>query len=319
MQSTQQKLAQGWDEAQVRDWHADVIAAGKTRDYGDIVSRITALPANTHNVETYAALSHGHSLYRITIGNVKNGNPNILITGGIHGYEPSGIEASLNFARHVAPRLTREFNFAIYPCISPWAYEYNQRWNAQGEDPNRLFTRTPPEDKSGTYRVHDIEECRHFMNAIESHGVYFDRAIDLHETSDMDITLRVDRANSFGSDLAPDYRHIPQGFYLIVSEMATAGDTAQQLLYAQSIVNEVGMVSPIAPDKKISGKSNLCGVVQLEQTEGMIRTYLSRHARLVAVTEVYPDHPDMGLEKSVEAQLAALRGATNHNRRMSPS
>ncbi len=319
MQSAQQKLAQGWNEAQVRDWHANVMAAGKTRDYGNIVSRITALPANTHIVETYGTLSQGHPLLRITIGNVKNGNPNILITSGVHGYEPSGIEASLYFAQHVAPRLTREFNFVIYPSISPWAYEYNQRWNAQGEDTNRLFTRTPPEDKSNTYRVLDIEECRHFMNAIESHGVHFDRGIDLHETSDMDIALRVDRANRFGSDLAPDYRHIPPGFYLIVSEMATAGHTAQQLLYAQSIVNEVAKVSPIAPDKKISGKSNLSGVIQLEQTEGMMRTYLSRHARLVAVTEVYPDHPNMGPEKSIEAQLAALHGAINHNRRMSPS
>lgn len=304
MQKDQQTLIKGWNKSQVREWRDSVHAQGKKRDYCEIVSRITRLPANTHTVEAYAVMSDGNPAFRISIGDMGNSNPNVLITGGVHGYEPSGVEAAMRFAEKEVSSLTDKFNFAIYPCISPWAYEHDQRWNAEAEDPNRLFAR------GETFTP--IEECQSFMTSIEKHGVIFTAAVDLHETCDRDVHLRVMRSERFGSSLAPDYQEIPQGYYLTLSKRETAGENGRQLLFGQAIIDEVVKVSPIAPEKTIlEGKVNYGGVTLSLPSKGLMRTYLDDHAKLVAVTEVYPDHPHMTPEKAVQAQLASVRGALN--------
>lgn len=311
----QQKLATGWNESQVRTWHDQVTAAGKVRDYSCIVARVNALPANTHYVETYATMSDANPAFRITVGDVHNGKPNILITGGVHGYEPSGVEAALQFTQKYAPTLTKEFNFVTYPCISSWAYEHDQRWNAQAEDPNRLFTQTEKSAPSGIHRTFDIEECRHFMTSMESETIRFSCAIDLHETCDRDIELRVLRSERFKEDLSEDYQDIPQGYYLILSKRDTAGQNGAQLLFGQSIIDQVRKVSPIAPEETIlNGKINYGGVILSPPSDGLMRTYLDRYAGLVAVTEVYPDHKTMSSAKSVQAQIASINGVLNYVR-----
>lgn len=315
MQNAAKDLQKGWNESQVRDWRQSVVAAGKKRDYGEIVSRVTRLPANTHVIENYATTSDGNPQFRITVGDVGNGNPNILITGGVHGYEPSGIEAALIFAEKKAQPLTARFNFVIYPCLSPWAFEHDQRWNADGEDPNRLFTRTPGAPKPHVFRTTDIEECRHFMNSMESNGVTFACAVDLHETCDRDIGLRILRSERFDEELAPDYREIPQGYYLTLSRREAEEDNDTQLSLGRAIIDEVRKVSPIAPESTIlNGKRNDGGIILSAPSNGLLRTYFDNHAKLVAVTEVYPDHKAMTPEKTVAAQLASIQGALNYVR-----
>lgn len=315
MSNAEQILNKGWNERQVREWHASVIARGKVRDYETITSRVTRLPANTHTVETYGVLSGVYPLYRITVGDVRNGKPNVGIVGTVHGYEPSGVEAALRFTREEAPSLTNEFNFVVYPCFSPWAFEYDQRWNEQAEDPNRLLTRKAITASAKAFRTYDIEECRYFMTSMEQHQVNFACVTDLHETCDRDIELRILRAERFDEDLARDYREIPQGYYLTLSKRETAGENGRQLLFGQSIIDEVQKVSPIAPEATIlNGKVNYGGVILSPPVNGTMRTYLDDHARLVAVTEVYPDHADMSPERAVQAQLASIRGALNHLR-----
>lgn len=312
MKNALQSDQKGWDESRVQAWRDAVLADGKKRDYGDVVSRITRLPANTHIVERHAVMEEGNPLYRITVGDVDNGHPNILITGGVHGYEPSGVEAALTFAQANAPSLTDKFNFVIYPCLSPWAYEYDQRWNADGEDPNRLFTRMPKDPKPGVFRTYDIEECRHFMNSMEAHNVKFTCAIDLHETCDRDIELRILRSERFDEALAPDYQDIPQGYYLTLSERGQEAENDRQLSFGRAIIEEVQKISPIAPKQFIlNGKKNYSGIILSAPYDGLMRAYLDNHAELVAVTEVYPDHKDMTPQKSVAAQLASIQGALN--------
>ncbi len=320
MKNINHLLQKGWSEGEVNTWQSEVLAQGKKRNYGEIAARVNRLPANTHFVEKYAIMPDGNPVFSITIGDLKNSNPAILITGGVHGYEPSGTWAALEFAETEALNLTNQFNFVILPCISPWAYEYDQRWNAHAEDPNRLFTRNPPSPKPNVFRVTDIEECRHFMNFIESRSIRFACAIDLHETCDRDIELRILRANRFDENLASDYKEIPQGYYLTLSQRDTAGENGRQLLFGQSIINEVEKISPIASDSTIlNGKTNYGGVILSVPSNGLMRTYLDAHADLVAVTEVYPDHPDMTPEKSIEAQHASIRGALNYVRGLQPA
>lgn len=296
-----------WNEGQKRQWLEGVLAHRKKRNYQDILTRLQKLPANIYHLEKYGALptpQDSYSLMRVTIGDLSNGKPNVLITGGVHGYEPSGVEAAIRFLENEAPRLSDKFNFVVYPCISPWAYEYDQRWNWQAEDVNRNF--------STEQGIVQIEECTMFMSSLQNLGRAFHLAIDLHETNDRDIALRQMRASRFGTELDADFRHIPQGFYLTLTRQKMAWQNELQREFGEAILQEVKKVSPIAPDSVILGVENEGGLLLASSKPNLMRGFIANHARLVALTEVYPDHPDMGPEKAVQTQLAAIRGALDY-------
>lgn len=299
---------QPWDAAQIKGWYDGVIAGGKARNYkADIVTRLTRLPANIHTLETYGTIYAPHENYDalcVSVGDLRNGKPNILITSGVHGYEPSGIEAAIRFLENDAPRLSDKFNFVVYPCISPWAYEYDQRWNWQAEDVNRNFSRAPA--------IFPIDECTAFMNAVDQSSVSYACAIDLHETNDKDILFRELRADRFAKQLAEDYKHIPQGAYVILTDMNSDWKNELQMEFGHAIMNRIADHSIIAPDEILMDVPNKGGIVLSPAVDGLTRSFLAEHARYVAVTEIYPDHPDIGPEKSVQTQLAAIHGALDY-------
>ena len=305
MNNLEQGQPKGWNQGQIAAWFKEQ-SATSVRSYDqDVVQRVTKLPANTNFVEDYGSVDIGGAAHPLLCVSKKIENekaPWILITGGVHGYEPSGVEASLRFLEQGIPEVSDKFNFVVFPCISPWAYEYDHRWNADAEDPNRCFSRSVP----------FVPECRLFMDKLEGMGISFVAAIDLHETPDRDIDLRQQRASRFGSPLAADYKDIPQGFYLMQTDSGDTSDNAKQLAYGRAIINEVRTISPIAPESKILGHVNRAGILLAPPSEGLMRSYLSRHADLIAVTEVYPDHPGMGDAKAIDTQMASIRGALNH-------
>ena len=65
--------------------------------------------------------------------------PIVLVTGGVHGYETSGVHGALQFLDRHAAGYEDRVNLLVAPCVSPWAYEMIQRWNAHAVDPNRSF------------------------------------------------------------------------------------------------------------------------------------------------------------------------------------
>ncbi|KKD57155.1 hypothetical protein VM57_11600 [Stenotrophomonas maltophilia] len=65
--------------------------------------------------------------------------PTALITGGVHGYETSGVHGALQFLEQQAERYLGRLNLIVAPCVSPWGYERIQRWNPDAIDPNRSF------------------------------------------------------------------------------------------------------------------------------------------------------------------------------------
>lgn len=318
MQPDHHSLRRGWDSSRLRDWREQTLAKGKIRDYRDVFSRITSVPDNTHSIETYGEAS-GHPLLRISVGDTRNGNPNLLIIGGVHGYEPSGVEAAMQFAEEIAPSLSGEFNSVIYPCVSPWSYEYDQRWNEDGEDPNSLFSRKLVSTKPYVHRTMDIAECRHFMTSMEQHNINFACAVDGHETSDRDIELRLLRAERFDEPLAPDWQSIPQGYYLIMTQGNSEKENALQLSLGRRVIDAVAKTSPIAPGETImNGKINHGGIIFSPPAEGLLRTYLQKHAQSVFVTEVYPDHAEMDFSRAVQAQIASYQGAIETVRERKP-
>ena len=69
--------------------------------------------------------------------------PCVLVTGGVHGYETSGVQGAILFLQTTAPKYCDYFNIVVLPCISPWGYERVERWNKSCQDPNRSFGADP--------------------------------------------------------------------------------------------------------------------------------------------------------------------------------
>ena len=250
----------------------------------------------------YGALSHDPDRYPLFYLKSKkwiDTQPSILVQGGVHGYEPSGIFAAIEHAESFAKKGTsKTFNLASFPCISPWAYEMDHRWNYHAQDPNRGYTG----------RESNTEECVAFMNAIRDIGCSFTSAIDLHETPDRDRTLRIMRASRFGSPLSEKYRDIPQGFYLALDSVYK--DQRKTPDFTASIIKNVSSCVNIAKDNFIMDQPNYNGVIYMD-IPGLGETWLreNNYTKYVATTEVYSD--SIGAQKAIEAQISAIEGMEN--------
>ena len=77
----------------------------------------------------------------------------VLITGGVHGYETSGVHGALSFLETRATDYLDRFNIACAPCVSPWAHETSNRWNPLTIDPNRSFHPDIPAGESAALRA----------------------------------------------------------------------------------------------------------------------------------------------------------------------
>ena len=88
--------------------------------------------------------------------------PSVLVTGGVHGYETSGVQGAIRFLDTRAEDFAEKFNLVVAPCVSPWGYERVQRWNAMAVDPNRSFDRKGPPP---------AEESRQLMEFVDSLSV----------------------------------------------------------------------------------------------------------------------------------------------------
>jgi len=131
-----------WGEAERAEWlsRADV----KSRSYADDVLAQLEQFKSRFDVIQYGALSQDTQRYPLHVVKTRdfgvgaNGDkPYILITGGTHGYETSGVLGALLFVQQHMEKSSAHYNIAVIPCVSPWSYECIQRWNAKAIDPNR--------------------------------------------------------------------------------------------------------------------------------------------------------------------------------------
>lgn len=262
------------------------------RSYADDVLTKINLLKSSLDVENYGALSLNptrYPLYFIKTKNFSATKKTVLITGGVHGYETSGVHGALAFMMEAAS--DSGVNVLCFPCISPWAYETINRWNNLAIDPNRSF-----------HENSLAEESAHFLKALAPFKDSIVMHIDLHETTDTDNSIfRPAKASRDGVE--DEFSEIPDGFYLV-------GDTSRPAPeFQKAIIDAVRKVTHIAPP---DAKGNIIGV-PLEQ-EGVIN-YDKRKlslcggvtdARYVTTTEVYPDSPKATPEICIRAQVAAI-------------
>ena len=107
----------------------------------EVVSKLKPLKAQFDLVE-YGKLTYGKVTFpqlAVKSRNWDTNKPSVIVTGGVHGYETSGVQGAILFLKTAALEYSQTFNVLVVPCVSPWGYERIQRWNANAKDPNRAF------------------------------------------------------------------------------------------------------------------------------------------------------------------------------------
>lgn len=294
-----------WTDAEREQWRATV--PKRERSYQEqVLQKLGALKKDEHfNVVQYGALSHDPERYPLFLVTSKNSDwtdskrPSVLVTGGVHGYETSGVQGALLFLEtSAAAYIDRGVNILVAPCVSPWGYEHIQRWQADLLDPNRSF-----QQDGGT-----TEESRALQQYLAKElpaNHEFTVHLDLHETTDTDATEFMP-AKHAEKGLPYEGEVIPDGFYLV-------GDSElQQLEFQQAIIERVKGVTHIAPPDE---KGNIIdepivseGVVLAPAKELGLCCRMTK-APYVTTTEVYPDSSKVTDEICNKAQVAAVEGA----------
>ena len=283
-----------WSSAERDAWLASRI---KQRSYADdVLSRIEDLRKHFDVLE-YGQLDYAGERFPLMAIKTRDWNdalPTMLVTGGVHGYETSGVHGALDFVEQRAEHYAGRVNLLIAPCISPWAYECVQRWNANALDPNRSFYANSP-----------AEESAAAMRLVAPHNANIVMHFDLHETTDSDESeFRPALAARDGEEYVPG--EIPDGFYL-------CGDSANpQLGFQNAVNNAVAKVTHIAPsdDKgEIIGSTVVAPGVILYDYKKLGLCAGMTDARFTTTTEVYPDSPRATPEQCNAAQVAAVCAA----------
>jgi len=285
-----------WDETEKKQWFET--QSIKRAYQEEVLSKLPYLPS-VFKTEQYGALpmdEERYPLMAITPVNPDPALPYMLVTGGVHGYETSGVQGALDFAINHAQAYSHLVNLIILPCISPWGYETINRWGANTVDPNRSFNA-----ESDSY------EAKAAMNYVASLSVAPVMHIDLHETTDTD-NSEFRPALSARDAIEQAVWQIPDGFYLV------ADSKAPEVQFQQAIIKAVEQVTHIA-DADENG--NIIGAPIL--TKGVIgydKKALNlcagmTDARFVTITEVYPDSARTDAKNCIDAQVAAVKAAVD--------
>lgn len=285
-----------------RPWGPEEVAAWRSRQvrrrsYAQDVLALVESLRSRFEVLQYGQLDYAPDTYpllAIRSLHWRDDLPCALVTGGVHGYETSGVHGALQFLQRHAADYEGRVNLLVAPCVSPWAYERINRWNPHAVDPNRSF--------------HADSTSREAAALMDLVAPWRDRVlvhVDLHETTDSDETeFRPAKAARDGMTSVAD--EIPDGFYLV-------GDSEDpQPEFQQAVIAAVARITHIAPadrNGEIIGSATVApGVIN----------YLVRQLGLCAgitnavyttTTEVYPDSPRASAGQCNAAQVAAVCAA----------
>ena len=202
-----------------------------------------------------------------------NGRRCILLTAGLHGEEPAGAYALLEFLRKVEP----DFSLDVFPCLNPWGFMNGKRKNREGLDLNREFS-----------RKNAAEEVRLLKAEL---GQYF-LAADLHEVDYKEAVPGFTKADN------------PKEFYLYEN------CPDHSLRAARQIINGINV--PVCLWKTIYGDINSKGVVwypegrtgPIYKNAGTFDEYLLRCHTVQALTVETPTC--WPLKMRVRAHMRAL-------------
>ncbi len=288
---------QPWGPAEVAAWRE---RQSRQRSYeAEVLSAIDGL-RDRFEVFEYGRLAYPPDDYPLLAIRSRDWDaslPGVLVTGGVHGYETSGVHGALQFVDRHAADYAGRVNLLVAPCISPWGYERIHRWNPDALDPNRSFRADSP---SG--------EAAALLRLVGPLRDRFLVHVDLHETTDTDDSeFRPALAARDGKPFEPGA--IPDGFYVV-------GDSANpQPGFQQAIIAAVSRVTHIAPadaNGEIIGSPVVSPGIILYAVRELGLCAGITDARYTTTTEVYPDSPRATPRQCNDAQAAAVRAAIDY-------
>lgn len=285
-----------WGDAERDQWRSRQI---KRRSYQEeVVTRLDALGSRFERIAygTVRYADDAYTLYALRNRPTQAGLPTVLVTGGVHGYETSGVLGAIAFLDQVAQDYADRVNLLVAPCVSPWAFERIHRWNYDAVDPNRNFRTDGP------------AEATALIDLVRSVSDDYLLHIDLHETTDTDRTEFGPALSARDGKIFED-EEIPDGFYLV------ADTQDPQLAFQQAVIAAVEKVTHIAPPDaqgQIIGSPVIAhGVIAYPLAQLSLCPSIT-NARFKTTTEVYPDSPRTSPENCTEAQVVAVRAALDH-------
>ena len=203
------------------------------RDYTDITERLKRLDLPIEQLGT----AHNYPIYQIHLASPAGTPKHVLITGGVHGDEPAGVEAVLQFLARDNTALLKNFSFLVIPCINPYGYVHNTRETINDIDINRAF------ETEGVAEVALVKEAlgeTQFSLAIDFHEDYDATGFYLYEGKRDEKYIGPElaiAAKAIGSidpdDPGEDAPDLAEGVYKVATSWGTQG-LAPYLLHFHS-------------------------------------------------------------------------------------
>ena len=179
-------------------------------------------------------------LYTALTRNFPGDLPRVILSAGIHGEEPAGVYALLEFMNRSIARYLGHFSFLILPCLNPYGFTRGVRYGSGAADLNRSF-----DNGAGLPEVAAVKDL------LNRYPGPYQLAIDLHETD-----TYMPRGEMFAVE------DIPAGFYMyettpsghmmfgptILKAISTAGYpiTSRRSVYGAECRN--GLIAATSPD-----------------------------------------------------------------------
>lgn len=288
---------QPWGASEKAAWLATQV---KQRSYADDVLAAVGALREAFDVAEYGVLVYGDERFPLIVIRShawRDELPVLVVTGGVHGYETSGVQGALQFVVQHGRDYDGRANLLVVPCVSPWAYERVHRWNPDALDPNRHFRKGSPAGESAA-----------LVDLLQSLGDTVLMHIDLHETTDSDESeFRPALAARDGKPYEPG--EVPDGFYLVDDADHPQPD------FQRFVIDAVAKVTHIAPadaQGEIIGAPLLMpGVIKFPVRQWNLCAGITP-ARYATTTEVYPDSPRTTPQECNDAQVAAVRAAIDY-------
>ncbi|MCL1043500.1 MULTISPECIES: M14 family metallopeptidase [Shewanella] len=286
-----------WGDAEKLKWRE---AQQKKRSYEQEVLAKFSQVSEAFEAVQYGELNYAEGQYPLFGFKSRlwdENKPTILVTGGVHGYETSGVQGALRFLITKAAEYREDFNILVAPCVSPWGYETINRWNPEAIDPNRSFYADSP-----------AQESRALMQWVAGFELSLMAHIDLHETTDTDNSEFRPALAARDATVHSNW-NIPDGFYL-VGDSENPNDEMQS-----AIIKAVSKVTHIAPadeqGRLIGAPITQFGVINYA-TKALGLCSGFSDAKYNTTTEVYPDSPQVDDENCIQAQVTAVCSALDY-------
>ena len=283
-----------WTATELQQWRE---SQTRLRSYQRDVLDALDIIRLRYDVIQYGELCYGDESYPLMAVKSRRWDdtlPVVLITGGVHGYETSGVIGALEYLSGDDADYEGKANLLVVPCVSPWAYERISRWNYNAVDPNRQFF---PEGNA--------EESRALMVFISPYSGRFIVHVDLHETTDTDESeFSPALAARDGKNYEPE--EIPDGFYLVSDTHNSRLDFQSALI---SAVAQVTHIAPSLPGETVLGYPVIGqGIVEYDNNAWHLCSTMTG-APFTTTTEVYPDSAKTSPQECTRAQVVTVRRA----------